>query len=327
MNSPLDYPWKGFVFLDVDDALLQQKHDLGFGLTLRKAELEELGNQFIKSSFASWSERRGSSAMLNQRTLHTKLSNGGSSRSYLQDPKDWRHAVIECSDPKVYFWRVNLAFSISDADLRMGYICLGNTASSAPYIEFPMLNVRSSLGETIVDYRLPSLDDLPEIRQNISYVLSNMTTEFPSEILEVIYMFTTLDNLPDSSKFKLLGYFSVIEGLLSHPPQNSDRMDSIQRQLVRNIQLLNNRLKKIDREIVFSDFGEAKPEKVLAKFYACRSAVSHGNNVDSSLDDINKIRKGSSKTDILWVHDWLRAMTKKLILAAIIEPELVSDLK
>jgi hypothetical protein len=317
----MNEPWKGFVFLDVNDELLKETHDLGYGLTLRKARLEEIADRQVEACFRRWSERRGTSVFLNQRMPPS--GNG----SVLSDPEEWRHAVIECSDKSIFFWNVNLAFAISNADLRMGFICFENSMYGTPFTEFPMLNIRNPLGGMFVDHKLPSLDDLLEIRQNISYVLSNITRGFPSEIIKIIHMFTSLDNLPDSSQFKVLGYFAVIEGLLSHCPQPSDRMDSIQRQLIRNINLLNNRLKKIDREIMFSDFGNTKPEKVLSKLYAYRSSIAHGGNVESPIDDIGKIRTGGKTADHLWIHDWLRTMTKKLILAAIVEPDLVSDLK
>lgn len=324
----MNEPWKGFVFLDVNENLLQEAHDLGHSLTLRKATLDEIDDRRVEACFRTWSERRGTSVFLNQRMPLPEAYNGSISGSVLPNPEDWRHAVIECADKNVSFWNVNLAFSISSADLRMGLIRFENNMVSTPFIDFPMLNIRNPLGAMFVDHKLPSLDDLPEIRQDISYVLTNMTKEsFPSEIRKIIHMFTSLDNLPDSSQFKILGYFAVIEGLLSHAPQNSDRMDSIQRQLIRNINLLNNRLRKIGREIRFSDFGETKPENVLTKLYAYRSAIAHGSNVERSLNDINKIRPGCKITDDLWVHDWLRNMTKKLLLAAVVEPELVSDLK
>lgn len=322
----MNEPWTGFVFLDVNDNLLQEAHDLGHGLTLRKATAAEIGDRHVEAYFQMWSELRGTSVFINQR-MPMPEAGKGITGSVLSNPGNWRHAIIECTDKNVFFWNVNLAFAISNADLRMGLIRFENNAQSTPFINFPMLHVRNPLGAMFVDHDLPSLEDLPEIRQNISYVLGNMTKEFPSEISQILFMFTSLDNLPDSSQFKFLGYFAVIEGLLSHAPQNSDRMDSIQRQLIRNITLLNNRLKKIDREIQFSHFGETKPENVLVKLYAYRSAIAHGSNLEDPLNNINKIRPGSKKTDHLWVHDWLRIMTKKLLLEAVIEPELVSDLK
>lgn len=322
----MNEPWKGFVFLDVNDDLLREDHDLGHGLMLRKATLAEIGDRPVETSFRMWSERRGTSVFLNQRMPLSKTDKVSTSGSVLPNPEEWRHAVIECSGGKILYWNVNLAFSLSSADLRMGFVSIGN-GYGTPFIEFPMLNVRNPLGAMFVEHKLPSLEDLPELKQNISYVLTNMTNEFPSEIREVIHMFTSLDNLPDSSPLKVLGYFAVIEGLLSHAPQNSDRMDSIQRQLIRNINLLNNRLRKINREIQFNDFGDTKPEKVLTKLYAYRSAIAHGNNTEKPLNDISQIRPSGEHADRLWVHDWLRNMTKKLLLGAIIEPELVSDLK
>lgn len=322
----MNEPWKGFVFLDVNDDLLQESHDLGCGLVLRKATSEEVLDRHVESVFRAWSERRGTSVFLEQRMPipeGTKAYTG----SVLQNPEEWRHAVVECADKNNLFWNVNLAFSISSADLRMGFVCFENNGYSTPFLEFPMLNVRTPLGAMFVEHKLPSLEDLPEIRENLAYVISNLTNEFPSEIRNIIHIFSSLDNLPDSSQLKVLGYFSVIEGLLSHPPLSSDRMDSIQRQLIRNINLLNNRLRKINREIIFSDYGDTKLKKVLEKLYAYRSSVAHGGNIDGPLKKIDNLRVGNTNTDHLWVHDWLRNMTKKVILAAIIEPDLVSDLK
>ncbi len=320
--------WKGFVFLDLKNDLLQDVHVLGYGLTLRRATPEEILGTQVEFSFRSWSERRGTSNFFNQRMPQIE-SGSVYSGGILENPEEWRHAVIECSDKDILFSNVNLAFSLSDADLRMGFVCLEGNAVSTPFIDFPMLNIRNSLGAMFVDHELPSIESLPEIRWNIENILSNINTDLPSEIRKMAYLFSSLDNLPDSSLLKVLGYFSVIEGLLSHCPEGSDRVDSIQRQLIRNIKLLNNRLKKIGRGIAFDDFGDVKSETVLKKLYAFRSDIAHGGDRELSLNNISKIRIGK-KTDqdgYLWVHDWLRSMTKKLLLAAIMEPELVMDLK
>lgn len=321
-------PWKGFVFPDVNSNLLDQPHDLGYGLTLRKATISELTERNVEWAFRMWSERRGSSVFLNQRM---PFEDGkGVSGSVLPNPSEWRHAVIECTEGDVLFWWVNVAFAISAADLRMGLVSFTDGGESSPYVEFPMLNVRSPLGAMFVDYRLPGVDDLPQIRENLSLILGNVFGGVTSkEVANVIHIFLSLDNLSDSAPLKILGYFSVIEGLLSHVPQQSDRVDSIQRQLIRNINLLNNRLRKINRGIDFSAFGQTKIENVLGKLYGYRSAVAHGGAAQGAIAEIAKAATaGAPKTvDQLWIHDWVRNLTKKLILAAIVEPELVRDLK
>lgn len=323
----MDKPWKGLVFPDVNPNLLDRPHDLGHGLTLRKATIAELNERNVEWAFRSWSERRGTSIFLNQRM---PFEDGkGVSGSVLPNPSEWRHAVIECAEGGVLFWWVNVASAISDADLRMGSILFTDGAVSSPYIEFPMLNVRNPLGAMFVDYRLPGVDDLQQIRENISLVLRSVSGGLTSELANVIHIFLSLDNLPDSASLKVLGYFSVIEGLLTHAPQQSDRVDSIQRQLIRNISLLNNRLKKINRGIDFSPFGQTKIENVMGKLYSYRSAVAHGGAIQGPIAAIAKVVTADRLrvVDHLWIHDWVRNLTKKLILAAIVEPELARDLK
>lgn len=320
-------PWKGFVFLDVNEDLIKGSHDLGYGLTLRKATLEEILDKNVERSYQDWSERRGTSKYLYQRTETVKSGESSFSTNLLPDPKQWRYAVIECVKGGVLFGNVNLAFSISDTDLRMGLILFEGDAVSQPYLTFPMLNIRSALGGLFVDHEPPAIINLPTIKQDLAYVLDNLDGSFSNEIRNILHMFTSLDNLPDSSVFKVLGYFSVIEGLLSHSPQVADPMDSIQRQLIRNINLLNNRLKMIEKEIDFQAFGDCLPKKVLQKLYAYRSSIAHGGSVENSIGEIKKLRMGNQTTDSLWVHDWMRSMTKKLLLCAIREPELVCDLK
>lgn len=321
----MNYPWKGFVFTDVDEDLLQEEHDLGHGLALRRATQQELQEKSVASMFSQWSQVRGLWGHLQQRM--PPKTNSYSHEIQLP-PEQWRHAVVECRDPKLFSWDVDLAFSLSKAELRMGYIVSSNGQfRSSPYLAFQRLHVRSPLGGGFVEHDLPALRDLPEIKENVDYVLTSLSNGFPTELRNVIHIFSSIDELADSSLLKALGYFSVIEGLLSHSPLPTDRMDSIQRQLVRNINLLNNRLEKVNRQLPFADFGKTSVNKILEKMYAFRSAIAHGGSIEQPLREIDKLRPGSSTTNHLWVHDWLRQATKRLILAAIIEPDLVADLK
>ena len=59
--------WKGYVFVDVDESLLKQEHDIGHGLTLRKATLREISDTNFDFNFKFWSEKRGTSGFINQR--------------------------------------------------------------------------------------------------------------------------------------------------------------------------------------------------------------------------------------------------------------------
>lgn len=81
-----------FCFLDVNSDLLQEEHDLGHNLILRKATLAEVADRQIEASFRMWSERRGTSVFINQR-MPLDTDNASVSGSVLPNPKEWRAAV------------------------------------------------------------------------------------------------------------------------------------------------------------------------------------------------------------------------------------------
>lgn len=316
--------WKGFVFLDVHDDLLLEEHDLGCGLILRKATLEEIKDKFTKGAFNSWSERRGTSTFQAQR-MPLPNADGCYRGSTLDDNEAWRYAVVECSNKDIQFWNVNLAFSLSVADLRMGYVVFENkTTRSTPFLEFPMLNIRSRLGGMFIDHKLPSFENLTELQENIAYVHSRGEINIPPEIHNLLNMFRALDVFPDDAELKFLGYFSIIEGLLTQRPSRADSVGSIQSQLNRNISLMNDRLRMKGRELSYSEFTVDNPKTVLKKLYDYRSRIAHGGDVNKSL---SAMRIGNKCADKLWVHDWLRKTVKHLLMAAIIEPDLVMGLK
>lgn len=63
-------------------------------------------------------------------------------------------------------------------------------------------------------------------------------------IARALRLFCDLDAVPETAPAKVLGYFSVLESLLAHAPSNTDPVDSITRQLKRNLVLLDHRMPK-----------------------------------------------------------------------------------
>jgi len=175
----------------------------------------------------------------------------------------------------------------------------------------------------LYDHRAPSIATLPNLKSTIS----SRRRELKTELKNTVYQFLDLDSLPDYSLQKHLAYFSVIESMLSHSPAQGDSVDTITRQLIRNISLVNQRLELNNSSIPFSDFGNTASDKVIKSLYGYRSAIAHGGNVKDSLMKLNKLRPGTTKTDSIWMHDFLRRLTKRIIQAAIHEPELFSCVK
>lgn len=127
----------------------------------------------------------------------------------------------------------------------------------------------------------------------------------------------SLKGLPDESPLRFLGYFALLESLLTHQPEPTDPYDSITRQIVNKLNLLDHRL---PRPIDYGQFGNVPPETVWKKMYKCRSLVAHGGEPDFS-KDLHVLR---SQEDSLKL---IKDTTKAVIVQALREPQLVADLR
>ena len=88
-----------------------------------------------------------------------------------------------------------------------------------------------------------------------------------------------LKALPNYSPLRFLGYFAILESLLTHAPKPSDPYSSITRQVQKKLILLDHRW---THKINYGPFGEAKPEKVWSTMYGYRSLIAHGGQPDFS---------------------------------------------
>lgn len=128
---------------------------------------------------------------------------------------------------------------------------------------------------------------------------------------------SALKGLPQESPICFLGYFALLESLLTHPPKPTDPYDSITIQIKKKLALLNRRLL---RPIDYSPFGDASPETVWAKMYDCRSKVAHGGVPDFGKD----LRLLKSQDHALKL---VKETAKAVITHALREPRLLIDLR
>ncbi|MFT4758349.1 MAG: hypothetical protein ACI9XO_001759 [Paraglaciecola sp.] len=126
--------------------------------------------------------------------------------------------------------------------------------------------------------------------------------------------FNEINKLHNSSDFKLLSYFSVLESLLTHKPKDSG--DSITRQIKSKIPLINNRLSSpIDLKLFFDQGNE---DTIITKLYGLRSSIAHGERI-TKVEPILK-----SKLNVLV---FMEHIVKEFICQALLEPQLFTDLK
>jgi hypothetical protein len=122
-----------------------------------------------------------------------------------------------------------------------------------------------------------------------------------------------LKALPHGSPLRFLGYFGVLESLLTHKPKLTDPYDSITRQVKKKLALLDNRwFPRID----YAPFGQVKPDVVWSQMYDYRSGVAHGD---------------APRLGILRTHDAALTLIKETVKAvirhALADPQLLRDLK
>jgi len=127
-----------------------------------------------------------------------------------------------------------------------------------------------------------------------------------------------LKTLPQESPLRFLGYFALLESLLTHLPNPSDPYESITRQVKQKIALLDNRwTPKLD----YGPFGGTPAEKVWTKVYAYRSNLAHGGKPDFTRGELAAL--AGPEQALLLVKETVKAVVRH----ALIEPQLLVNLR
>lgn len=135
-------------------------------------------------------------------------------------------------------------------------------------------------------------------------------------ISRAIRTFADLKSLPRNSNLVVLGYFSVIESLVTHDPK--DDFDSLNHQISTKMVLLS---KLFERRLDYKSlFGDHDPERVWKKLYSYRSALAHGAAAD--FKSKFQVLKDSSTAS-----SFLKEATKLTLLFAMKDPEFLADLQ
>ncbi len=130
--------------------------------------------------------------------------------------------------------------------------------------------------------------------------------------------FHSLKRIPIESELLTIGYFSIIEALITHSPRLNESLDSISHQIKNKLILLR---KRFERKIEYgSYFLDPKEKTIWGLLYSYRSCIAHG-GIPNFKD---KFRTLKSKEVVL---DFLRENIKCLILYSLKESELMTDLK
>lgn len=166
--------------------------------------------------------------------------------------------------------------------------------------------------------RLPFVELTSTILANIELVHERYRTRDQGlvNIERHLQEILELDALPVDSPLLFLGYFAILESLITHKPKETDTIDSITRQVKQKLMLLDNRWQP---RIDYSAF-QGKPDAIWQKMYHYRSDIAHGAEPDFK----TKLQLlGDSKSAL----KLLKETVKSILRQTIIEPQLMLDLR
>ncbi|MBD2295045.1 hypothetical protein H6G06_16530 [Anabaena sphaerica FACHB-251] len=235
--------------------------------------------------------------------------------------EDWKYYILTFNGNNSIIYDLSLAANLAKVELEFGlqfirhpesegFGILKNPIHSFNY--FHEMNTNSFLTEP-AEY----IDE--KILQDIGSIYSNYKqldeTRYP-DIKQAIQMLEDLKHIPNHSKFKVLGLFTIIEFLITHKP--IDTGDSIIRQVTTKIPLLS---KRFSEELDYSKFfGNTPQNTIWKKLYAYRSNIAHGGQSDFA-------KELSVLKDDLTVKKFLKLAVKMLLQHSLIEPQLYTDLR
>jgi hypothetical protein len=249
------------------------------------------------------------------------IRNKDNSTSRVPLPQDqWRYFVIAFQGTNEIITEIERVLSITPLELKIGFTLLHQVfpGKTTPMLIYNAGRLFSQAHRTQAE-NLPFFDVTSDVAENIVSLHHKVQScdqkllnpkPFTEQLLE-------LDALPSDSSLLFLGYFAILESLLTHQPKLSDTIDSITRQVKRKIVLLDNRWQP---RIDYSPFPKSTPEKIWSVMYSYRSCLAHGGKPDFKKD--LQLLVGSDLALML-----LKQAVKGVLRQALAEPQLIVDLR
>lgn len=245
-------------------------HTLAPGYQLRRATQDEIA--VIKETVQRLvgGSHRGSMHLWEQRWPHP-----GGPIEYLPEA-EWRYFVIAFRGSNATITELRAAFDLAPLELEVGFTILysGMGDRNFPGLTwqpgrlFHVLDDAEFNDIFFVDVSAADIETIAGIHSKLQ--------QHDQRLIDVKRHATQLSELkalPHKSPLRFLGYFAILESLLTHAPKPTDPYDSITRQVKKKLALLDRRW---PHTIDYSPFGGASPETIWSKMYSYRSLLSHG---------------------------------------------------
>jgi hypothetical protein len=285
-------------------------------VTLRKPSDDELTD--IRDILIKTSVEQMSYWMPYEAVFSSNEQNGSLARQ-TKDPALWKYWVLSSNDG-FSTHVLERASRLLSPSLEMAFTLRYSTFNGNENMGYSQqLHIAERFRSTalahkeIIIFNESTLNNLKEIN-----VLLNAIQAKYLFISTALAIFDDVSRIPNRSNLKIIGYFSVIEALITHAPRLTESLDSISHQIRGKIKLLSHRF---DEPLNTSElFGNIKSEKLWSKLYAFRSKVAHG-DVPKFNGELSVLKNKDT------VMEFIEIVCKQLLIQSLKEPELFQDLR
>ena len=296
-------------------------HQLADGSYFRRAapnEIEIFQNQLgqiLTGGFYSWPR-------YNCRVTEEKHGNRTTFHFEELPEEEWRYWVVSYNGNNAFAHKVQKAALLLETDFDIGldvmFDELDQQGKVMGWTGLPLhlIDKYSSPDEAQKNARILNVAELETLKELIDLV-DNLPDEY--DFVEHAFKnFASIRLVPRHSELRTVGYFAIVEALITHSPRLTETLDSISHQ-IRNKAILVR--KRFARNVEMSSyFLPAAEEKIWTLLYSYRSCLAHGSKVDFDKKFLVLKNQGA-------VVAFLQEFLKELLKFALREPEFLMDLK
>jgi hypothetical protein len=299
---------ENFVFVMNISSLEKEEFTIAPGHVLRRAKPEEI--ETIRSVMATIVGRPLGSSKVYWETEAPPPGVGGTYKEL--PPEKFRYFVITFQDiAEVSKIQQAADISIREAELGPKVTNSGQSVNHNPGRLFNFLRSEPILGQFCKPFLESDAAELSSIYSQLKNSDKALVVEgIASEIAQ-------LKQIDRKSHLVALGYFAILEALLTHLPKPLDPYDSITRQIKKKVTLLDNRWTP---RLNYRPFGGVDTDKVWEKMYSYRSALAHGAKPNFTRE-LQLLRNPDQALSLV------KETVKSIARFALVDPRLLEDLK
>ncbi len=301
--------------------------NLSSGVTLRRPNEAELFT--IRGLLQTISGNSHSYWIPYEALITQKEDINGFTFTHTDNPANWHYYLLSDDHGGTHVYALEQALLLLEPSIDLSIRVLSNLGDGSQAIKtsghggfMPHIFERYHYGAHEVGNRLVLTTADILLTENISGQIASLSTNYEF-VKTAAQIWQEMRRISQSSRLQVIGFFSIIECLITHSPRLAESLDSISHQLCGKLRLITNRMGSND--LLTTTFGSATDgsatdTKVWKRLYSYRSSIAHGNTVSFK-------REFSVLKSHKVVVDFLSTFTRNLLLHALNEPQLFSDLK